>query len=342
MSGTIVVAEGSRTVRRMVEIALDRHPFTIEFASTADAALATVREKAPVVALVDAGLPGDGYEVAAQIKATNTAKVILLVGRNHQFDAARARQAGVDGHLTKPFLTQQLVEHVFNALGESVPDADLFRTTANIPLARHSREESVPAAAPAPPAPAPAAPQAPPEVAPAPPPPPVVAPAPASQVANPFEGVESPFDVNAPTRQYEKPAASASAPPPHVDDATMLSESPRMASEPPPLVSSEPPVPAPPAPSEPPAFEVPDPEPPELSAFDAAEPASFAEPEPPAPVVEAVAQVTAAVGDDLSAALQGASREVVERIAWEVIPPLAEAILKEEIARVVRERMAQQ
>jgi hypothetical protein len=31
------------------------------------------------------------------------------------------------------------------------------------------------------------------------------------------------------------------------------------------------------------------------------------------------------------------SREVVERVVWEVVPQLAEALIKEEIARLMRE-----
>ena len=38
-------------------------------------------------------------------------------------------------------------------------------------------------------------------------------------------------------------------------------------------------------------------------------------------------------------ALESLSKETIERMLWEIIPPLAEAILKEEIAKVVRERL---
>jgi hypothetical protein len=36
-------------------------------------------------------------------------------------------------------------------------------------------------------------------------------------------------------------------------------------------------------------------------------------------------------------AVMALSREVVERVVWEVVPQLAEAIIKEEIARLTRE-----
>ena len=55
-----------------------------------------------------------------------------------------------------------------------------------------------------------------------------------------------------------------------------------------------------------------------------------------------IKQTIAKVAADpvIAAALNDASRETVEQVAWEVVPRLAEAILKEEIARLVRERLA--
>jgi CheY-like chemotaxis protein len=267
MQGTIVVADKSSTVRRMVEIALARHPFKLEFAADGAGAMQAIGAHGPLVAILDPDLPGGGYDVAQSIKsdpATRGVKVLMLAGRNRQYDAARAQRSGVDGHLTKPFQTQELVAKVFETIGQPVPDAGLFRTSlGNIPLARKP-------VASAPPAPAPMA--AAPAAAPPPPAAPVAPPAPPPRTAagdgNPFGGA-SPFETEAPTRQFERPA----------DEAPVAA----------------------------------------------------------AAVQAATARIAGDAG--LAGALEGASREVVERIAWEVIPQLAEAILKEEIARVVRERM---
>ncbi len=51
-------------------------------------------------------------------------------------------------------------------------------------------------------------------------------------------------------------------------------------------------------------------------------------------------QVAKVVASAAAAMPAGASNELLERIAWEVIPQLAEALLKEEISRIVRERLA--
>ncbi len=261
---TIVVAERSKTVRRMVEISLARHPLTLQFVDDAQSALQAASQAAAVI--IDAAFD-DGYALAQQIKATTSAKTILLVGRNTRFDAARGRQAQLDAHLTKPFLTQQLIEKVFTTLGQAVPDGALFKSSMlNIPLARKT--------APKPPAPAMAKPAAP-------------KPAPAAAVI---------------------PRRQAAAPTP-----------------PRPKVSAPPPVASSPAA---PALLEPSPTPP--GAFT------------PADNLQAnVAAAAGAAAQTLGSALEGASKEVVERIAWEVIPRLAEAILKEEIAKVVRARIAQ-
>jgi CheY-like chemotaxis protein len=62
-------------------------------------------------------------------------------------------------------------------------------------------------------------------------------------------------------------------------------------------------------------------------------------------LVESTASLTAAVSQEggeaaLRAALKNASQEVIERIAWEVVPALAETILKEYVERTMREREA--
>jgi CheY-like chemotaxis protein len=59
---------------------------------------------APHVVLLDIGLPGiDGYEVARRLRAASTpSALVALTGYGQEEDRARARDAGFDGHLTKP------------------------------------------------------------------------------------------------------------------------------------------------------------------------------------------------------------------------------------------------
>jgi len=265
MLGTVVVADKSKTVRRMVEIALAKHPFELTFAEDGAAAIQAVRDGSPAVAILGASLGGvNGYEAAQQLKAdagTQGVKVILLAGKSAGFDAGSAGDA-VDDHLISPFVTQKLVEKVFTAVGAEVPDGKVFKSSVlNIPLAKPKAAEAPAAPAPTPPS----------------------------------------MDDAAETVAMDSlPPMSEQAPPPVVEQA------------PPPVVEQAPPPVV------------------EQAPAPAAEPA--------APTGDLAADAVARTAAAASAA--GVDAALAERIAWEVVPQLAEAILKEEIARVVRARLA--
>lgn len=330
MLGTIVLAEDSKTVRRMVEIALHGQPCQLQVAETPDQAVAAAQGAA--LALVDNQLGGNGYDVARQLKQAGV-KVLLLGGTHQPLDPLQVSQSGADGHLVKPFQTQALLDAVYTAItGQRAPDSDVFRAPSmSIPLAR--KDAAKPAAPAAPPAPKPAPPAAPPAApaaakpaAPAAPagkgtwapPPPVATPQPATEAkaGNPFAGVQSPFDRDEATRPFMK-RRNLEEGGFGADGATSADA---RVPEP-----AESPVAAPPA------------------ATPAATPAAAPTATPAAaPVAAAVAKAGAATAASLEDALGGASSEVIERVVWEVVPALAEAILKEEIAKVVRERLAAQ
>jgi CheY-like chemotaxis protein len=264
MQQTIVLAEDSKTVRRMVEIALARHPFQLNVAEDGEAALGAVRSARPALVLADTALPGiDGYELTRRIKAEiGGVKVLLLAGLNQRLDELRARQVGADGHVTKPFATQDLLDAIYQVTtGQVAPDGELFRNQGpKVPLARKPQPpkppepmaEKIPVAAA--PSPSPAVVAAP------------VAPAPAAPVA--AAPAPGPFETAEATRPFQRPEA-------------------------------------------------------------------------PAPRPAAAAPAGAVSDDALRDAVAAVAKDVIERIVWEVVPSLAEALLKEEIARVVRERLAQ-
>jgi hypothetical protein len=81
-----------------------------------------------------------------------------------------------------------------------------------------------------------------------------------------------------------------------------------------------------------------------------AAPPHAAEPAPAAPAAPALASAAAIANGHLAGKLDGLgltpqqaeavlslSRELVERVVWEVVPPLAELLIKEEIARLTKQ-----
>ena len=73
--------------------------------------------------LADIAMPGkDGYEVCEAIKSDPDLRhvpVLLLSGTFESFDEARARHVGADGHITKPFEAQALVDRVNELLAHA-------------------------------------------------------------------------------------------------------------------------------------------------------------------------------------------------------------------------------
>ena len=72
-------------------------------------------------------MPGKtGYEVCETVKRDPTLRhipVLLLAGTFEAFDEDRAREVGADGHITKPFEAQALVDRVNELLGSSATAA---------------------------------------------------------------------------------------------------------------------------------------------------------------------------------------------------------------------------
>ncbi|HEY8739119.1 MAG TPA: response regulator [Candidatus Dormibacteraeota bacterium] len=89
----------------------------------------------PDLVLMDLALPDfDGIEVTRRLKAANPRlRVIAVSARAMASDRERARDAGCDGFLTKPYQIDQLIEVVRHALGE--PTAEPARPALPKPTA---------------------------------------------------------------------------------------------------------------------------------------------------------------------------------------------------------------
>jgi len=114
MARTILLADDSVTIQKVVELTfLDEDFRVVAFGNGSDA-VAALDEVRPDVVLADVHMPGaDGYEVCAAARAASPAvPVLLLVGTFEIFDAQRAAEVGAAGHLKKPFDSQELLRQV--------------------------------------------------------------------------------------------------------------------------------------------------------------------------------------------------------------------------------------
>lgn len=120
MPRTILLADDSVTIRKVVELTFLDSGFRVVAVGTGREALDLLGELRPDVVLADVVMPGpSGYEVCRAVKSSpHPVPVLLLAGTFEPFDADEARACGADGHLTKPFDSRTLVTRV-DALLES-------------------------------------------------------------------------------------------------------------------------------------------------------------------------------------------------------------------------------
>jgi CheY-like chemotaxis protein len=150
MSATVLVADDSKTIRQIVQMALKASEYRLLSASSGREVMEGL-QKRPDIILLDYYMPDvNGYDLCRQLKtnaATQHIPVVLMGGSYRNFDENLARQAGADAIVHKPFKTDQLLEAIAAAAGK--------RAGGGSPLA--SRTGSLPtppgAGLPTPPAP---------------------------------------------------------------------------------------------------------------------------------------------------------------------------------------------
>lgn len=333
----ILGVDDSATMRLILEMTFAGDGASITTIDRGDAAIRAAGELGADIVLADASMEQpDGYEIARQLKAnpaTQHVPVIVMASQHHPFDAERARQSGVDDHVLKPFDTQAVLDKVREAIKR--------RAAAGVQSAARPMAG----------------------------PPTQIGPAPMPSQASASRGpVPIPFAARAPQEPARAPArtnigfgapalrgASPSMPP---AGAAAVPGSPGPA----PSFAAKGIQPAPPVvptgaapnrvtlPSGGPA-----PRRPTLELADEENGLSARPPEPLAPPPPLASSSRAAVAtanaqDELAAKLTdmgltqdqvrgvlALSREVIERVVWEVVPDLAETIIREEIRRLTSE-----
>ncbi|MEO8196098.1 MAG: response regulator [Thermoanaerobaculia bacterium] len=114
MTKTILLADDSVTIQKVVELTFMDEDFGVSAVSNGAEAIARLSESKPDVVIADVHMPGaGGFEVCRRSKELYpTVPVLLLVGTFESFDADEAMRCGADGHLKKPFDSQELMRRV--------------------------------------------------------------------------------------------------------------------------------------------------------------------------------------------------------------------------------------
>lgn len=306
MPVTLLAVDDSVTMRKVLETTFAGEDFRVVTADSVDSALALARSERPAVVVADITLVGKtGYDLCQAVKRDMPGvPVLLLSSKQHPYDAAKGQAARADDHIDKPFDTQQMIDKV-RAVMSGVKEVPAAAKPA-VPAPGYRPAVAPAAASPARPA-APAAVGAPATGARAP-----VAPAAAATPAAPARAPAAPM---APAGAVRSPAATPATGP--VAPKEPSAAQPRVQPQPQPRAAT-----------------------PARTAQSALHQTS--------PYVQAVkADVGATVGSEIAGKVAGLglskeqvdavvalSRDVVERVVWEVVPVLAETMIKEEIKRL--------
>jgi CheY-like chemotaxis protein len=307
---TLLAVDDSATMRKVLEITFAGEDFRVIAVDGAAGALDKMSEE-PVAVVIDTSLPdgGDGYALAKEVRSRDAhAVIVILSSRYAPYDPSRGKDAGVDDFIDKPFDSQAIIDKVKKAI-----------------LARESGKGAPVVTA-----------------VPSPAPPIAAAPAPAPFAPPPFAGTPRPPVVasvqarpNFPTQRTHTLSFEGSHPPPiTTPPAHPVSPISRTAPSGVPVVQAPHAAPPPPHAPAPPLTQT-------VPSQRAVEPVIRAA--EAAPVATAVNGHLAGKLGDLGLtpaqveAVLALSREVVERVVWEVVPQLAETIIKEEIARITKD-----
>lgn len=116
MEPTVLVVDDSPTVRKIVQMTLQREHIRVITASDGLSALSAVADEMPALILLDIQLPRmNGYHICQTLRKHlqfRQIPIIMLSGKDGLFDKMRGRLAGSTEYLTKPFDAVELVQTV--------------------------------------------------------------------------------------------------------------------------------------------------------------------------------------------------------------------------------------
>lgn len=116
MSKIVLCIDDSATMQQVADITFRGTEFTYVGARSYDEGLDKAKSQKPVVILADAQMPGKtGYDLCLALKndaATANIPVVILVGNSAPYDNTRGVTVGADANLPKPWDTQTMLEKV--------------------------------------------------------------------------------------------------------------------------------------------------------------------------------------------------------------------------------------
>jgi len=115
-SRNIVLVEDEPALRDNYRLALEKAGYTVKDFATADAALTSVKNRMPDLAIIDIGLGNDseaGFSLCQSLRGlSDRLPILFLTARDSELDVISGLRLGADDYLTKDISLAQIITRV--------------------------------------------------------------------------------------------------------------------------------------------------------------------------------------------------------------------------------------
>ena len=110
----VLVVEDEISIRKFIEINLDRSGFQVIEAESGEKGLELFESELPEVAVLDVMLPGiDGFQVCNSLREKKPDMIIImLTAKSQDMDKIMGLEIGADDYMVKPFNPMELVARI--------------------------------------------------------------------------------------------------------------------------------------------------------------------------------------------------------------------------------------
>ncbi len=125
MTKIVLCVDDSATMQQVADITFRGTEFTYVGARSFDEGLDKARSQKPTIVLADSHMPGhgkSGYDLCLALKSdagTSNIPVVILIGNAAPYDSVRGIQVGADANLPKPWDTQTMLEKITEVVGKA-------------------------------------------------------------------------------------------------------------------------------------------------------------------------------------------------------------------------------
>jgi CheY-like chemotaxis protein len=125
VSKIVLCVDDSATMQQVADITFRGTEFTYVGARSYDEGIDKARSHKPTVVLADSYMPGhgrSGYDLCLALKSdasTANIPVVILIGNAAPYDNVRGIQVGADANLPKPWDTQTMLEKITEIVGKA-------------------------------------------------------------------------------------------------------------------------------------------------------------------------------------------------------------------------------